>query len=446
MDTESRQAPLLRFVLPSLLGASIFLAPVIDDGAITIPFSLVTSALTAALGEFHAWLLVSVLLVGAAGALAWPLVARMSLASSPIVRLWFEVHWVWTLLRSLGAIFAVLVVMEVGPAWLIGPSTGGTVFRDICMSVLVIYIASAFLMGLLTDYGLMEFVGELLRAPFARLFRLPGRAAVDSLASFVSAAGVGLLITVRQYELGTYTAREACVICSSFSVVSLPFALLIAQVSGIDALFLPWYLTIVVACLVAAVVVARIGPMAGKPETRFGDAPAPSPAEEGTPIERALRAARQRAASAAGPASYLRNSVIAMVDFCCGLLGPIMAIATIASVLVFETPVFDWLALPIAWLLELFSFPEASLAGKGFLVGVLDQFMPALVASGVDSEFTRFMLAGLSVAQLIYLSEYGMILLRSSLPISLSDLLITFALRTVVVTPVLLLGAAMLTG
>ena len=300
----------------------------------------------------------------------------------------------------------------------------------------------AFLMGLLTDYGLMEFVGELLRTPFAKLFRLPGRAAVDSVASFVSAAGVGLLITVRQYELGTYTAREACVICSSFSVVSLPFALLIAQVSGIDAMFLPWYLTIVVACLIAAVVVARIGPMANRPN---GSGRA-SPYASGRRFGPGARARSGLRAAAREPGVLPRNSAIAMIDYCCGLLGPIMAIATIASVLVFETPIFDWLALPIAWLLELFSFPEASLAGKGFLVGVLDQFMPALVAGGLESEFTRFMLAGLSVAQLIYLSEYGMILLRSSLPISLADLLVTFALRTVVVTPVLLLGAAVLTG
>ena len=122
-----------------------------------------------------------------------------------------------------------------------------------------------------------------------------------------------------------------------------------------------------------------------------------------------------------------------------------MAIATIASILVFETPVFDWLTLPIAFLLE--GFGGEGAAAKGFVVGVLDQFMPALVAADLDPQarFMRFLLAGLSVSQLIYLSEYGTILLRSPLPITLGDLLITFVLRTVVVTPVLLLGALLLT-
>lgn len=439
-------APLARFLVPSLLGALVFLLPVVVDGAVTIPFSLLTDQISALIAPVHELLLLAVLVIGAAGALAWPLLARTRLGDHPTLKLWYDVHWVWLLLRTLGAVFAAMVVLEIGPEFVIGPETGGTVFRDICMAVLVIYFASAFLMGLLTDYGLMEFVGELLRAPFQRLFRLPGRAAVDSLASFVSAAGVGLLITVRQYEMGTYTAREACVICCSFSIVSLPFALLVAKVAGVDALFVPWYLVIVVACLLAAMVVARFGPLAHKPETRFTSrAPIDIDAEAGGAFARGVSAARVRAATADGPAPYLRSAAVAFVDYAGGLLGPLMAIATLASILVFRTPVFDWVSLPIVWVLELFSFPEAAVAGKGFLVGVLDQFMPALVASGVESEFTRFVLAGLSVAQLVYLSEYGMILLRSPLPITLVDLLITFALRTLVVTPVLLVGAALLT-
>ncbi len=444
--TTPAPAPLARFVLPSLLGALVFLVPVVVDGAVTIPFSLVTDAITGVIAPIHELLLLVVLVVGAAGALLWPLLARTPLGAHPTLRLWYDVHWVWRALRTVGAVFATMVVLETGPEFLIGPDTGGTVFRDICMAVLVIYFASAFFMGLLTDYGLMEFVGELLRAPFRRLFRLPGRAAVDSVASFVSAAGVGLLITVRQYEMGTYTAREACVICCSFSIVSLPFALLVARVSGVDALFVPWYLTIVLACLLAAMMVARIGPLARKPETRYTDRPRIEvDPEQGGALARGVAAARLRAATADAPGPYLRSAVVAFVDYAGGLLGPLMTIGTLASVLVFRTPVFEWLALPLVWVLELFSFPEADVAAKGFIVGALDQFMPALVAADVDSSFTRFVLAGLSVSQLVYLSEYGMILLRSALPITLPDLLLTFALRTVVVTPVLLAGAFLFT-
>jgi nucleoside recognition membrane protein YjiH len=78
--------------------------------------------------------------------------------------------------------------------------------------------------------------------------------------------------------------------------------------------------------------------------------------------------------------------------------------------------------------------------------GFLDQYMPAIVAAGIDNEFTSFVLAGLSVCQLIFMSELGVIILRSSLPLSLWELMQIFLLRTVIVLPVLILGAGIVVG
>ena len=67
--------------------------------------------------------------------------------------------------------------------------------------------------------------------------------------------------------------------------------------------------------------------------------------------------------------------------------------------------------------------------------------MPAIVASGIESEVTSFVLAGLSVCQIIFMSEVGVIILRSSLPVDLTDLILIFLLRTMIILPVLILGA-----
>lgn len=441
------RAPLPRFVLPSAFGAAVFLAPIRVDGAWTIPFSLITDALAALFGDALAPLLLGCMLLGAGGALLWPLLRRTALGRVRGLELLFGVHWLWGALRVLGALYAVGLALGVGPEVLRAPDTGETVFRDICMPVLLVYLASAYLMGLLTDYGLMEFVGTLVQRPFRWLFRLPGRAAVDALASFVSSSGVGVLITTRQYEQGIYTAREAAVICCSFSVVSLPFALLITRVAGVEASFLAWYGTVALACVLAAAVVARVGPVARKPE-RFhqGAGPVPDAAVEagGSAFRAGVDAARERAVRGMAPGPYLAAATFRAVDLLLGLLAPIMAIATTASVLVFHTPVFDVLARPVALGLALLGFPEAAAAGKGFVVGALDQFMPALVAQGLESQVARFVLAGLSVSQLIYFSEYGMLMLRSPLPVTVLDLLLTFLLRTLVVAPVLVAGALLL--
>ena len=72
--------------------------------------------------------------------------------------------------------------------------------------------------------------------------------------------------------------------------------------------------------------------------------------------------------------------------------------------------------------------------------------MPALAAGNISNETTSFVLAGLSVTQLIFMSEVGVIILRSSLPLSLGELAMIFLLRTAITLPVLIIGAHLVTG
>ena len=56
---------------------------------------------------------------------------------------------------------------------------------------------------------------------------------------------VGVLITLQQYERGYYTAREAATICTNFSVVSVSFALVVANAIGMGDYFLPMYACVI---------------------------------------------------------------------------------------------------------------------------------------------------------------------------------------------------------
>ena len=80
----------------------------------------------------------------------------------------------------------------------------------------------------------------------------------------------------------------------------------------------------------------------------------------------------------------------------------------------------------------------------GFLVGFFDQFLPALLAKGIESEMARFILAGLSVCQLIYMAEVGVLILYSSLPLNFWQLLAIFIIRTIIVFPVFLIAGWLL--
>ena len=79
------------------------------------------------------------------------------------------------------------------------------------------------------EYGLLEFLGPLFRPIMRPLFTLPGRSAVDNLASFIGDGTVGVLITSRQIRKGIYSKRESIVISTTFSVVSIHLLLLLLK-------------------------------------------------------------------------------------------------------------------------------------------------------------------------------------------------------------------------
>lgn len=68
-------------------------------------------------------------------------------------------------------------------------------------------IGSIFL-AFLTNYGLMEFVGVFVRPLMRRIWKTPGRSAIDAVASFVGSYSVALLITDELYTKGAYTKRK----------------------------------------------------------------------------------------------------------------------------------------------------------------------------------------------------------------------------------------------
>ena len=72
-----------------------------------------------------------------------------------------------------------------------------------------------------------------------KLFKVPGRSAVDAISSWLGDGTLGIMITNTQYKQGFYTAKEAAIISVCFSLVSLPFSTIIADQLGLMNLFVP---------------------------------------------------------------------------------------------------------------------------------------------------------------------------------------------------------------
>ena len=440
----------LKFVIPSLAGVFIFLIPVRFEEKITIPIGVLVDLVKAATSQFLPLFCTGIIVLSAfvtiIVAIKKPQASDPDNFAGKMLSI-FDVSWPWIVLRTIGAVFVCLIFFKTGPEWIWSEETGGVVLYDLATVICVRFLLASALLPLLTDYGLMEFTGTLLRQFFRRAFRLPGRSAIDSLASWLGSGTVGVVITVQQFQAGFYALREAAIIATSFSVVSITFCLVVAQFGGVDHMFPQFYLTIIVSGLVAAFVMSRIPPLSLKKMSYYG--PVGKQIHEEVPKDKSLfrwgvQHALERAEKAPGPLGVVKKGIYITLDIWLGLLPSVMAIGTITLALAKRTPLFQYLSYPIVPFLKLLKIPEAAKASPALIVGFADQFLPVILTDGIESELTRFVIAVMAVVQLIYMSEIGVLILKSEISLNLLDLFTIFILRTIICLPVVALMAHLL--
>ena len=356
------------------------------------------------------------------------------------------IHPIWFSLRLFGCVAAIAYLFQVGPQWLIGGATSGTTLGSLIpITMTYMGIATVFL-PLLVEFGLMEMVGVLLSRAFDKLFRLPGRSAIDALASWMGSGPVGVLITLQQYERGYYTAREAATICTNFSVVSVSFALVVANAIGMGDYFLHMYASVIGIGFLCALITPKLPPL-NRLKDEFCPGVEPQGLRDFSNYDSLWSAATTEALARAGRAPGL-NVLLPRIgqgiaEVWLSLIPVVMGLGTLALILAEYTPLFDWLGYPLIAVLNLFGLAEAPAAAPLMFVGFTDMFLPALVGGSIESELTRFVVATVSVCQLIYMSEVGALIVKSKIPLGFFHIAGIFLIRTAIALPcVALIGHA----
>ena len=433
------RAHLLKFLLPSLMGVLLFLVPFQVGDSINIGMGLMADGLQSLLGAALPAIALCVLCLSVIVTL-YVKIAKPSWAQQGHFKEMFDVGAIWVALRVLGAIFVIMTFFQFGPEVVTASYTGGVMLNDLAPVLLTFFFFAALLLPFLVEFGFMEFIGTMVRKPFRVIFNLPGRSAIDATASWMGSGTVGVLITAQQYEQGYYNGREASVIATNFSVASIAFSLLVTNFVEINHLFVQFYFTVVVSGLMAAVIVSRIPPLSRKSDDYYepvGCQLSEKRTENVGLFRYSLLQATRRAAGAPGPKELARLALLNVIDIFLTLLPLVFAIGTVALILAEFTPLFTWLSYPMVPVLELLRIPEAQAAAPATLVGFADMFLPAVLATNIESELTRFVIACLSMTQLVYMSEIGALLLKSKIPIKFWELAVVFLLRTAITLPII---------
>lgn len=429
------------FAIPSIIGILLFMIPVQYDGSWTVVVKIIADIISDAAGEFLPLLCCFIVTISAIlGAVS--LGKPSFITTYPIVNATFTTTPTWAIIRVLGAIFIWIAYLGVDAdgtsilSMISSADTGGFVLGDLLTVLVIIFLLAGLLLPLLLDFGLLEFVGALLTKFMRPLFKVPGRAAVDCVTSWIGDGTLGVMLTNNQYEDGYYSAREASIISTTFSAVSITFSIVVLAQVDLMQYFGQYYLLICVVGVVCALIVPRIPPLSLKKDDYLIPGKAMGedlPEGFNDTMEYGLHLAVTRVEEHKGITQFLENGVKNSAGMWFGVLPVVMCIGTIALVLATYTNVFEILGTPFLPLLNLLQVPEAVEVSKTMIVGFADMFTPSVIAAAeITSPMAKFIVAVISVTQLIYLSEVGGLILGSKIPVNIVELFILFLERTII--------------
>ncbi len=433
---------LLKFILGSAFGIAMFLVPIPQGESFTTLLDYLKNFLKSLLGGSLPYILL-VIVVGSAILTVYDYICKPDwIRKNHYLSKAFSTTPLYLVSKVIGAIVIAMVVLGKGPEFILSADTGASMV-SLSGTLFCIVLGFSFILPFLTDCGIMEFLGVLLRPVVRPLFHVPGRASVDLMASWFGASNAAVILTREQYMKGFYTKREAGYIMTNFSLVSIPFCLLVADTVGIANLFPAFYLCICVVGIVLAVIIARIPPIRTIPDTYQEQAGKQLheevPQEKGI-LNYALEISCKRAEgfNAKGVLASGMEVVMGMVF---DLIPIVIAWGTIALVIATYTPVFNWISYPMGLYMKLFGVKEAFAAAPATLVGFTDMFIPALLLGSISAVKTKFIVGVLSLVQIIYLTEVGTIIIKSEIPLNLWKLFVIFMERTLIAIPLIVLFA-----
>lgn len=256
-QTANTLPNILRFIGFSLIGIFIFFAPIKVNGTSSIPLDHIVTWINTTFPSLTPIYALLVILGGA----VYPFLTKTWNTST------FNI--VFTLLKIVGLVVGIIIYSQAGPDWLMNENVGPFLFDLLVVPVGIMVPLGGVFLALLLGYGLFEFVGVLFQRVMGPIWKTPGRSAVSAMASFVASFAVGLLITNREFKEGKYTIKQAVIIATGFSTVTISFMIIVAKTLDLMGVWnLYFFATAFVTFAVTAITV-RIWPISKMPEEYY---------------------------------------------------------------------------------------------------------------------------------------------------------------------------------
>lgn len=437
----NRQGAVVKFLICSVIGVFLFFVNI--NGK--VPMVHIMSAIQGALGYGIQFWFVMISIVAV---LAFSMYVKFGKNVPAILKdTYRKDNWFSYFTYITATIFSIMVVLNIGPAAILDPGIGASSLEIACDSFFAIMIAGT-LVAFITEFGFIEFLGKLVEPLMRRIYKLPGKASVDAIASFVIAPAAGVMITNDLYRKDTYTDREAASVSTNFSIASLGGFAFLSGIAGIGGEFPKVVGSALLCTFVLAAIMIRIPPLSKKKNTYFSGKE--QPAEERKPgrytpdiFKLAYRDGVEKAAESRF--SCFLTQIKSSFMFGIKVNAFIMSLSTICLLVANYTPITEWIAVPMAPILSFLGLADAETIAASSIVGILALSLPATLIKGkAVATASAFFVVVLSTCQIIFFTESANAMLESDIPLNFWDLVKIFFLRTLFLIPLVALLAHLL--
>ncbi|WP_418565269.1 YjiH family protein [Pyramidobacter piscolens] len=447
LSFRSKAVGALKAVLFSAVAIFVFFVNVTVNGKSDVPFGHIYNYFISALGNAGLWGITIVIALNGILSVYGKFFAP---EGSRLRRYYGGESFVYPVFYLMGGVFTLIYTMDAtipgfaGPEFIVSSATGGTAVPAIVVGVAWIIPVSCVFLPFLLNYGLVDMVGTLMEPLMRPVFKVPGYAAVNCIASFVSSSSVGVLITNRQYRKGLYTEKEADLIATGFSAVSVGFAYMVIKTAGLGDYFLRVYFCSLVITLMISAVICRLPPLRNKRGV-YADGRAQTEEEilaqrgTGNLLVKGFERAEKKAYTAGKLLPEIRDSVLDAMTVYPKVLTLLAGVGILGLIVATYTPVFQWIGKIFIPILKLCAVPDAEVIAPSLPVGIAEMFLPVMLIADKVSELSikaRYMVTTVSICQIIFFSETIVVMLASKLPLKLSDLVICFFERTFIAIPI----------
>ena len=248
-----------RFFVFSAIGLFLFFVPVTMSGTTSIMLDHIVTVIHKIFGENIQYYTLAVVFAGA----LIPFLNRTWKKSA------FNI--LFTGFKVLGLFIGIMVVFNMGPAFVLDENMGPFLYYSLAINLSLLIPLGGAALGLILGYGFLVFIGVLLEPVMRRLFKTPGRSAMDAMASLVGSYSVGLLITNRTYKEGLYNKKEGLIIATGFSTVSVTIMVVVARTLDLMDYWVLFFIVVMLVTFLVTAVTTYLPPIRNEKEVYFND-------------------------------------------------------------------------------------------------------------------------------------------------------------------------------